>query len=210
MRLVVITPSKDVPDETALVTKMFESGLKLLHLRKPRHSTRRLTEYIREIPSHFHNRIVIHSHHVLALKFNLKGIHLSRSHFKNNWRYWFIKTRLRLKFGKTTKSRSYTRLQQVYNKEDQAFDYCLIGTIFNSMTGDLYSGYYEDGIIAANKNCGKKLIARGGTNPESIGRAKALGFYGIAFNSFIWESEEPYLRFEEVLKEFRGLQLEIL
>src|SRR5688572_28890635 len=132
MKLIVITPSKDVPDETTLVTKMFESGLQTLHLRKPRYSTNRMNEYIREIPVHFHNRIVIHSHHNLALKYTLRGIHLSRTHLNTNWKYWFIRTRLKLKFSKTSKSRSYTRLQQVYNKEEQHFDYFLIGTVFNN------------------------------------------------------------------------------
>src|SRR6478735_786042 len=98
MRLIVITPSKDVPDEQTLVTKMFESGLKTLHLRKPKHSTAQMMDYIKEIPKHFHNRIVIHSHHKLALKFNLKGIHLSRTHLSKQWRYWFVRARLRLKF----------------------------------------------------------------------------------------------------------------
>ena len=123
MKLVVITPSKDIPDEPTLVTKMFESGLKTLHLRKPKHSTNQMAEYIKEIPTHFHNRIVIHSHHNLALKFTLKGIHLSKNHLSTNWKYWLTRTRLKLKFGETSKSRSYSRLQQVYSKEEQNFDY---------------------------------------------------------------------------------------
>src|SRR4051812_24869362 len=188
MKLVVITPSKDVPDEQSLVTKMFESGLTTLHLRKPKHSTNQMSEYLSEIPAHFHNRIVLHSHHRLALTFNLKGIHLSRTHLSTNWRYWLIRTRLRLKFKHISKSRSYTRLQQVYTAEEQNFDYFLIGTMFNNMTGDLYSGFYEDGIVAANKNSGKKLIARGGTTPSSIQKAQHYGFYGIAFNSYLWNS----------------------
>src|SRR4051812_40448596 len=172
MRLVVITPTKDVADEQSLVTKMFESGLTTLHLRKPKHSTNQMSEYIKEIPAHFHNRIVLHSHHNLALKYNLKGIHLSRTHLSKHWKYWLVRTRLKLKFKQTSKSRSYARLQQVYNIEEQNFDYYLIGTMFNNMTGELYSGFYEDGIIAANKNAGKKLIARGGTTPSSVLRSQ--------------------------------------
>lgn len=210
MRLIVITPSKDVPDETTLVTKMFESGLQTLHLRKPRHSTNRMADYIREIPAHFHNRIVVHSHHSLALRFKLKGIHLSRTHLNTTWRYWFIKARLRMRFSRCSKSRSYTRLQQAYNKEEEHFDYFLLGTVFNNMTGELYSGFYEDGLIAANKNSGKKLVARGGTSPKVIERAVSLGFWGISFNSFIWSAEHPFESFQAILKEFRRLNLELL
>jgi thiamine-phosphate pyrophosphorylase len=204
MKLVVITPSKDVPDEQTLVTKMFESGLRTLHLRKPKHSTAQMMEYLKEIPKHFHNRIVLHSHHKLALKFNLKGIHLSKTHLSKHWRYWFVRTRLRLQFKHSSKSRSYSRLQQVYNIEEQDFDYYLIGTMFNSMTGELYSGFYEDGVIAANKNSGKKLIARGGTTPASVKRAHELGFFGIAFNSYLWNAEMPFENFSKLLNEFKA------
>ena len=209
MKLVVITPSKDVADERTLITKMFESGLKTLHLRKPNYSTRQLSEYIREIPVHFHNRIIIHSHHSLALKFRLKGIHLGRIHLSGKWRYWFIRTGLKLRFEKILKSRSYTRLQQVYQKEEHAFDYFLIGTMFNNMTSELYSGFYEDGLVEANKSSGKKLVARGGTAPCTIGKAQRLGFYGIAFNSYLWNADHPYENFLRILAEFEDLKLEV-
>lgn len=208
MKLIVITPSKDVDDETTLVTKMFESGLNTLHLRKPKHSTNQMAAYIREIPAHFHNRIIIHSHHDLAYKFDLKGIHLSKTHLSKKWKYWFVRLRLKMRFGKTSKSRSYSRLQQVYNTEEYNYNYYFLGTMFNNMTGELYSGFYEDGVIAANKNSRKKLIARGGTKPENIKSALHLGFYGIAFNSYLWNAESPYDNFLKVLAEFKKINLE--
>lgn len=209
MRLVVITPSKDVEDEQSLVTKMFESGLKTLHLRKPRYSTNQMTDYLKQIPSHFHSRIVIHSHHKLAAKFNLKGIHLSKSHLNAKWKYLFTRLRLKLKIGQTSKSRSYSRLQQVYAEEEQHFDYYFLGTIFNNMTGELYSGFYEDGVIAVNKNSNKQLIARGGTFPATISKALKYGFYGIAFNSYIWNAEMPYENFLKILAEFKNQNIEL-
>jgi thiamine-phosphate pyrophosphorylase len=209
MRLIIITPSKDLPDEPAMVTKMFESGLQTLHLRKPRQTTNQMRAYLREIPVHFHNRIVIHSHHNLALRFNLRGVHFSRSHLAKKWKYAFTRFRLRMKYGGLTKSRSYSRLQQVYNPEAETYTYYFLGTVFNNMTGELYSGYYEEGVVAANKNCGKKLIARGGTAPRVIERAKQFGFYGIAFNSYIWNAEAPFEHFRHIIAEFKKLGIEI-
>ncbi len=183
---------------------MFETGLTTLHLRKPKYSTSQMAEYIKEIPSHFHNRIVIHSHHKLALKFKLKGIHLSSTHMSKKWRYVFVRLRLKLRFARTSKSRSYSRLQQIYKKEDQNFDYYLVGTMFNNMTGEFYSGFYEDGIIAAIKNSDKQLIARGGTSPKVIPRAAKVGFHGIAFNSYVWNAESPYANFLKIIEEFKA------
>jgi thiamine-phosphate pyrophosphorylase len=209
MKLFVITSSKEVPDETSLITKMFESGLTNLHLRKPKYSTNQMSDYLNEIPAHFHQYIVIHSHHQLALKYNLKGIHLTSTHLSKKWKYFFIRQRLKLKFGKVSKSRSYSRLQQVYNKEEYVFDYILIGTMFNSITAELYSGFYEAGVKAALKNCGKKLVARGGTSPTVIPMAANLGFYGLAFNSYLWDNPSPYENFMKILEVYKENNLEI-
>ena len=209
MKLFVITSSKDVPDETSLITKMFESGLTNLHLRKPKYSTNQMTDFLNEIPVHFHKYIVIHSHHQLALKFDLKGIHLTSTHLSKKWKYFFVRQRLKFKFSKISKSRSYSRLQQVYNKEEHVFDYILMGTMFNSITGDFYSGFYEVGVKAALKNSGKRFVARGGTSPKTIAKAAELGFYGLAFNSYIWDHTTPYDHFLKILETYKENNLEI-
>jgi thiamine-phosphate pyrophosphorylase len=209
MKLFVISSTKDNPDERTLVTKMFEGGLTTLHLRKPKYSTRQMAEYIKDIPEHFHNRIVIHSHHQLALKFNLKGIHFTSTHLNKKWRYWFIRQRLKLKFVSLSKSRSYSRLPQVYKTEEHNFNYCFIGTIFNSLTGGFYSGFNEETVLAAIKNSNKKLVARGGTTPASVKKTNDLGFYGIAFNSYLWDSEKPYANFLKILEAFKENNIEL-
>lgn len=209
MKLFVITPPKDIPDEPNIVSKMFESGLTTLHLRKPRYSTSQMADYINEIPPHFHNRIVIHSHHKLALKLDLKGVHLTKTHLTKKWKYWFVRQRLRFKFGELSKSRSYSRLQQVYNKEEYVYNYYLLGTLFNSLTNGFYSGFYEEGVVAAIKNSGKRFVARGGTTLASVKKCAGLGFYGIAFSSYIWEDDEPYEKFLEITREFKNCNVEM-
>lgn len=202
MKLIVITATNDVPDETSLVTKMFESGLMTLHVRKPKKSTKQMRDYLSEIPSIFHNRIVLHYHHDLVFKFDLKGIHLSQVHLSKHWKYWFVRLRLKMRFADTSKSRSYSRLQQVYLPEERKYSYFLLGTMFNRMTGELYSGYYEEGVKAAIQKSGKNLVARGGCISGSARKAFDLGFYGIAYNSYIWSNELPYIRFTQILEEF--------
>ena len=203
MKLIVITPSKDKENEIGFIIKMFESGLKTLHVRKPNYSTNKLSNYIKDIPEIYHNRIVIHSHHKLAIKYNLKGIHLTSVHLVKKWKYWFVRQRLKLKFHTTLKSRSYSRLQYVYSQEDYNFNYYFLGTMYNSITGGFYSGYHEEGVVAAIKNSNKKLVARGGTNLSTIIKTFDLGFDGIAFNTFLWESENAYNTFLDIIKVFK-------
>lgn len=209
MKLIVITRSKMLEDEPAMVTKMFEDGLMTLHLRKPNATTQELREYIEQIPEYFHNRIIIHSHHILAAKFNLKGIHFTGTHLSHKWKYFFTRLRLRLKFGKLFKTRSYKRLAHIHNKEEHDFDYYLMGTVYNNLTGDLYGGFYEEALVSALKNTPKKIVARGGVTDKVIEKTKKYGFYGIAFSSFIWDAENPCDQFLKVVRKFNELGISI-
>ncbi len=207
MKLIVITGSKNLTDEPSMVTKMFEDGLMTLHLRKPKLTTQEMRDYIEEIPDYFHNRIIIHSHHILAAKFNLKGIHFTSTHLSKRWKYFFTRLRLRIKFGKLVKTRSYKRLASIHNKEEHDFDYYLMGTMFNNLTGDLYGGFYEEALIAALKNSKKNIVARGGVTDKVITKCNDYGFDGIAYSSYIWESENPCNQFLNLVRKFNELNI---
>lgn len=209
MKLIVITGSKNLPDEPSMVTKMFEDGLMTLHLRKPKLTTQEMRDYIEEIPEYFHNRIIIHSHHILAAKFNLKGVHFTATHLSKRWKYFFTRLRLRIKFGKLVKTRSYKRLASIHNKEEHDFDYYLMGTMFNNLTGELYGGFYEEALIAGIKNSDKKIVARGGVTDKVITKCCDYGFDGIAFSSFLWDSESPCTQFLKVVRKFNELNIKI-
>lgn len=209
MKLIVITGSKTLPDEPSMVTKMFEDGLMTLHLRKPKLTTQEMREYIEEIPEYFHDRIIIHSHHILAAKFNLKGIHFTATHLSKKWKYFFTRLRLRLKFVKLYKTRSYKRLTNIHSKEEHAFDYFLMGTVFNNLTGELYGGFYEEALISALKNSDKKIVARGGITDKVIAKSYNYGFDGIAFNSYIWDTENPCAQFLKIVRLFNELKIKL-
>lgn len=210
MKLIVITPSKTIQDETDFVTKMFESGLMTLHLRKPRYSTSQMAEYIKEIPDYFHNRIIIHSHHHLAIKLKLKGVHYTSTHLKGGWRYWLLRQRMRFRMGSFLKTRSYRLISHIYDAEKFQFDYYLTGTMFNTLTGQFYNGFYKEGLKAALNVNAKNIVGRGGCNIHSVPLAKEIGLAGLVFNSYIWRGESPYLQFMNLLNcyEANGLVVE--
>src|SRR4051812_14871094 len=98
MKLIIISSSSAIiENETLLITKLFEAGLETFHLRRHKLSTKKMKEFIKQIPEHFHNRIIIHSHHKLARKFKLKGIHLTKSHKKNRLQTWLTLKLLKLR-----------------------------------------------------------------------------------------------------------------
>jgi thiamine-phosphate pyrophosphorylase len=199
MEIVLITSSKNDEQEPELITKLFEAGLSTLHLRKPGFSTKQLIKYLEGIPRSFHNRIIIHQHHNLVFKFDLKGVHWTSVHLERKFKKWWFLRKLKANNKKITFTRSYHKLSEVYDKEELNYDYYLIGTIFNNLTNEFYSGFYEQGVTAAIKSSGKQFIARGGINEITIEKAYKYGFRGVGLNSQIWKAENPFKRFLEIL-----------
>ncbi len=200
MKLVVITDSKNLENELAAVIQMLEAGLDTLHIRKNRYSTKELDEYIKEIPTHFHNRLVIHSHHKLALKYDLKGIHFTSTHLKRKFRLWWNTKMIYIRKPHLTKSVSYKRVNDVYKVEKVKTDYCFLGTMFHNITGDLYGGFYPEAIKALNTKSGKKIFARGGVNENSVELAYKLGFHGIALYGHLWKSTDPFKKYLDFVR----------
>ena len=195
MKLVVITQSKKSDNEIQAIIQMFEAGLGTLHVRKNRFSTKELDAYIKEIPAHFHNRIIIHSHHRLALKYNLKGFHFTSTHLKHNIKLWWNTRMIYLRKPSLIKSISYKRIAELYEEQKVKTDYCFLGTMFHNISGELYSGFYPETVKAAIEKSGKKIIARGGLNEKSIELAHQLGFYGVALYGHLWKSTNPFEKY---------------
>lgn len=204
MKLVVITQSQKSDNEIAAIIQMFEAGLETLHVRKNRFSTKELEEYIKEIPAHFHNRIIIHSHHRLALKYDLKGFHFTSTHLKKKFHLWWNTKMIYLRKPNLIKSISYKRIAELYPEQKVKTDYCFLGTMFHNISGELYSGFYPETVSAAIQKSGKKIYARGGVNEKSAELAYNLGFYGIALYGHLWKSTDPfgkYIAFVRYCKE---------
>jgi thiamine-phosphate pyrophosphorylase len=209
MKIIVISPSKIKENEIKNVIQMFEAGLETFHLRKPKYSTQQLKEYIEQIPKQFHNRIITHSHHNLARKYNLLGVHYTKKHLENNFRNWWREKMLRFSKNNLVKTTSHGKLASLYDQEEVKFDYVFLSPIFDTITGRYQSGYYEDSIKAAIQKTGKKVIARGGVDIKRIEKAEELGFYGIALYSSLWDRVNPVEEFIKVLNRCKELGISV-
>lgn len=207
MKIIVISHNRSLEDEDKIITRLFEYGLETFHLRKPRMSTKKLEELIKKIPAHFHNRIVLHTHHNLCARYDLKGIHITRNHLNRlrvtKWKLFFLSLRRSLKTLIFTTSKS--QLQSVYDIDEFQYEYIFLNPVFDPLTGKFQNGFHEEVLKAANAKSGKKIIARGGVNPERLRRVKELGFYGFAVNSYIWKSPDPIKAYLEITNECRQL-----
>ena len=131
MKTIVLSAQKSVDNEIDIVVRLFELGLTSFHLRKPHYSKQTMKLYLDGIPSVYHNRIIIHSHHRLARKYNLKGIHLSSKERKSSFNNWLNIKSLKRKKPFLRVSTSFTTISEL-NKYNDLFDYVFLSPIFDS------------------------------------------------------------------------------
>ncbi|MCD6068877.1 MAG: thiamine monophosphate synthase [Bacteroidetes bacterium] len=209
MKIVLLSKTRFDETEVAVVTSLFENGLDTYHLRKPKLSTRQVKQILDTFPKQFHSRIIIHSHHQLARKYNLKGVHYTRTHLRRSFKNWWRKITLGISKSDLIKTSSSTKLSSLYDDNEIEFDYVFLSPVFDSLTGKFQSGFYEDGIRAAINKSGKNIVARGGVDIRRLEKIKEIGFYGMALGSCIWESKEPLEEYLKIVSRCRELNIEI-
>jgi len=206
MKLIVISPSQKKDSEIPFLLNMFEQGLPTYHLRKTKFSTRELKNFISEIPEKYHKRIVIHTHHELAMTFNLKGVYISRSHKKRKLRTSMRMAWFKLRKRKLQVSATFRSIEDILDY-DSKYDYVLLSPVFDSLSGNFQAGFTEHTLKHALKSTKYKVLARGGASVENIDKAHELGFGGVALHSSIWKTKNPLEEFKKVKEKFNELKI---
>jgi thiamine-phosphate pyrophosphorylase len=210
MKLIVISNSGILENEPAIVTKLFEAGLETFHLRKHKTSTKKTKDFINAIPKHFHNRIIIHSHHNLARLFNLKGIHLTKTHKKRKLRTWIMLKLIKLKNPAIIISTSYDNIGKLFEQQESyKYNYVFLSPIFESITSKFQGGYTTHSLKSALSKSEYKVIARGGVDINAIEKAHEIGFEGLAFYNSIWKRKDPVAEFNAIVEKFQELKIPI-
>jgi thiamine-phosphate pyrophosphorylase len=180
--IIVITSEESVQNENEIINELFQEGLDLLHIRKPFINSDEMRNFIQEINSEFHHRLVLHSHYDLA-----KSFIISRFHFREIDR----QNGLFKSFTDKTISTSVHDIKS-FNELNKDWEYSFISPVFPSISK---KGYGENSMILndiknrAHSNV--KLIALGGINEKNINEALESGVDGVALLGAIWESNEP-------------------
>jgi thiamine-phosphate pyrophosphorylase len=209
MKVVIISESKVIENEHDIIRRLFEAGLETFHLRKPRMRTAQLQEFIEKIPPQFHNRLIIHSHHRLAARYNLQGVHYTRLHLEKSFKNWWRERKLRLIHRKLVRTTSHNKLATLYDKSEVNFDYVFLSPIFDSITGKYQSGFYEDSIRAAIQKTGLRIVARGGIDITRIEKVNELGFHGMALYTCVWNSEDPVQEYLKIVRRCGELGIKV-
>lgn len=209
MKLVILSDSSENNEEPALINFFFENGLDYYHLRKGKYTKKEMSSLLDRISKKYHSKIVIHSHHELAIKYKLFGIHISRKKRKSKFNEWLKVKYFRFKNSKINISTSFSQLTN-FEDTKSVYDYVFLSPIFDSISASGYGSHFNIKLVENMlKKTPEKVIALGGINSTRIKQVKDIGFYGAAISGAIWESKTPKETFLEIKKKLDEEELEV-
>lgn len=185
--LIVISAPTQIVYESTVLTAIFGHGVQTLHLRKPGMSARETERLLKQIPSRYHNRIVLHAHYGLVDRYNLKGIHVSRA-VRQQWP--LFATAWKVRHPDRHVSTSFHEFSMLADY-DPAYDYVFAGPVF-AKPGAFHRPVMDKKLLAAAvRQSLYDVIALGGVTGGTLSELSGMGFVGGAVVNAIWKSEDP-------------------
>ena len=185
LKFIVITDPHEVRDEERLCVLLLESGIDVLHLRKPGWDIGETERFICSICEwkarkggnvrEVMRRIVVHDHFSLADKYGLGGIHINK------------RNKLAER-GNGTLSASCHSMEEAERRKPQC-DYIFLSPIFDSISKKGYlSAFSRRDLIRARRKgiIDMKVMALGGVKLRNIPFIRSMGFGGAAFLGDLW------------------------
>lgn len=196
MDLIVISPEAEDGREHSSLTRFFNAGLQSYHLRKPNWTRVQLANWLHEVPTEFHSRIVLHSHHELIGQFALGGLHQRDGAGGVLAHTPRLGLRSRAVHDLATLSAALVR-----------YDRILFSPVFPSLSKPGYAPPPANSreelrtILALFRRA--RVIALGGVDRTKLNTCRELGFDGVAVLGAVWRTADP-------LKAFIALQQALL
>lgn len=201
MLIIGISPNDHFFEEASIVAKLFNHGMDYYHMRNKSMRTVQVEAFILEIPVKFHSRIILHSHHHLALKYKLGGIHLNRHYRNNNIKKKLKITYFRFRNKQIKITTSFHNLSGLF-EETTDYDYVFLSPIFDSISNSGFqSGFGELNLVNTLAKTNQKVVALGGIDEDKISKLFEMGFYGMGLIGTIWENLEPVATIQRIKKE---------
>jgi thiamine-phosphate pyrophosphorylase len=194
-KVFVLTSNHKVPNETEILTKLFEEGMDYLHIRKFGWPTRKVEDLILSIPEQYHRRIVLNSHHNLCRPLQLGGIHISRDEKANKILIGIKAHFLRKAMPEAIIATSCHRIGKI-EKSSDFYTYFFLSNLFGSISKQGVHQYKDkDKLLEFLRATDKYVIALGGIDLINIQDVKDIGFKAVAFHGSLWGFDKPLEKF---------------
>ena len=153
-----------------------QENIGFLHIRKPGSAPENVEKLLVDIPRSMHDRLVLHDHFGLAIRYGLHGIHLN-SRCPSPPDGW-----------KGSVSRSCHTLEEVRMWKERC-DYVSLSPVFDSVSKQGYrSAFTEEDIRRAVDDgvIDDKVYALGGVTFARLAAVEAMGFGGAMILGDAW------------------------
>lgn len=185
---IVITSPDAVAGEAEKISRLLDSGVDFVHIRKPDRTLQEVRRLIEDIPYRHRIRLRLHGHFALLDEMNLAGVHINSRCPK-------------APLNAATVSKSCHSLDEL--EEIGRYAYVTLSPIFDSISKSGYTSRFNIGEIAPAIS-GKKVVALGGVTPGHIKGLRDAGFFGAALLGYIWDGD-----FEEKLNHLKECMLAV-
>ena len=176
MRIIAITPPGIVCREVFIIKSLLQSGVSIVHLRKPEAGIGKCRKLLAELDGEERRKIVIHDYPQLYEEFYLKGIHVNKNITSLPHGYKGLRTR------------SCHSFEEVKRYKDE-YDYLFLSPIFDSISKIGYkSAFSKEQLLKASEEgiIDEKVVALGGITFDKIPFLEELGFGGVAMSGGIY------------------------
>lgn len=192
-----MTPPAFFTEEHQILNALFDEGLEILHLRKPKTEPVYSERLLSLISDQHHKRIVVHDHFYLTNEYKLKGIHLNGRNPELPANY------------KGHISCSCHSSEEVKSRMPIC-NYVFLSPIFDSISKVGYTSPFTPEILtdlANSKVINRKVMALGGISENNIPILKDYGFGGVVLLGEIWNKFNIHKTqdFKEIVSHFRKL-----
>lgn len=198
MKLILLSNPDFFVEEDKILTSLFEEGLDILHLRKPKSEPVYCERLLTLLPQEYHNRVVVQDHFYLKEEFDLMGIHISHHNPIMPADYTGMVSRT-----------AYT-LDEVV-EEKPISQYVILKNVFDSISEPSYVSRFTDDELnqAARKGIiDKHVMAQGGISLDNLQKVRDYGFGGAVIRGDIWKRFNIHrgLDYKELINHFRKLR----
>ncbi len=174
---IVITLPQFFDGEAEQIAQLLRSSIDLVHIRKPQATAEETERLLQAIPKEYHNRLVLHDHHELAMKYHLYGVHLNS------------RNPLPPQGWKGSVSRSCHSLEEVKEWKEKC-NYVSLSPIFDSISKKGYHAAFSIDDLRKAKEKGiidHQVLALGGVTFRRMDEVLRMGFGGGMILGDAWK-----------------------
>lgn len=188
MQKVILSNPTDFEGEITIIEQLLMEDSLIFHLRKPDKSLKEYESFLKSISPKFYKKIVLHSHHELIKKYNLRGIHITEA-VQQNMDETVMSNMIKL-FRNRGLSVSFS-LHTLNAIENLAFkvDYVFLSPILKSISKTDYIGTFtmdELQFYFQVRKSKTPVYALGGIREENKEFLEKIGFQGFVMMGSVW------------------------